>query len=475
MSRTSKQGAANKPLTKIPARLLEDDSFPEVKSFKAYEPPPGVVPNNENGKAALAMDATPYDYVNQAFMMNSDVAVFIGYPALASLAQTTEYFNQATVLSDEMVRNWISVKSTDDENDRADEIEKLLVKYDVKRLIRKAIMQDSLFGVCHIFIDNGGDIEIPLILDSRAIPKGTKIKFKTIDPTWCYPAMYNARDPLADDFYKPQSWFVMGQQVHESRIIDIVSRPVPDILKPSYNFGGLSLTQMMLPYVQDWHDAKSNVIKILRTLRMRGLKTDMEARLQDPGEFDKRIKLFNKYQDNFGIWALDTEEELVHHQTSLGELSSLLSNYQEQLCIPARTTNLKLLGTPPAGLSASGDAEIETWHETVSGYQEHYRHAIETIIKIIQLAEFGDIDETIYFDFMPLDEVGEKERAEINEIAVRTIATASDSQIISTEQAAETLRNLDMGGFEHINIEEIPEEDIDTLPTEPKGWGSVDA
>jgi hypothetical protein len=61
--------------------------------------------------------------------------------------------------------------------------------------------------------------------------------------------MYNTRWPLSDNYYKPMAWFVMGQTVHESRFIDISSRPVPDILKPSYSFGGLSLTQLMEDYV----------------------------------------------------------------------------------------------------------------------------------------------------------------------------------------------------------------------------------
>lgn len=474
MSRVKQsQHQQKKELVKIPSTLIDDKSV-EIKQHEKYDPFPGVVPDNDEGKKALAMDSTPYDFINQAVQMGTEVAAFIGYPALATLAQVTEYHNQASSLADEMVRNWIRVKSTEDGNEKAEEIEKLLIKYDIKRLIRTASMKDSQFGVAHIYIDHGADFSIPLIIDPRTIKKGDKVSFRVIDPTWVYPAFYNASNPLAENFYKPSSWFVMGNKVDETRFLDVVVNPVPDILKPSYNFGGLSLTQKMMPYVNDWHDVKLNVVKIIRTLRMRGLKTDMNARMADPREFDKRFKLLEKYQDNFGFWALDGEEDLIHQQTSLGELSSLLSNFQEQLCIPARTTNLKLLGTPPAGLSASGDAEIDTWHETVAGYQECFRHAIEQIIKIIQLAEFGEIDESIYFEFMPLDEIGDKEQAEINEITVRTIATASDSQIISTEQAAECLVNIDGGGFEHINIDEIPEEDEDDLPTEPKSWGSVD-
>ncbi|AYN25764.1 DUF1073 domain-containing protein [Buttiauxella sp. 3AFRM03] len=428
-----------------------NDEKPRAE-FKRYEPLPGVIP--EAGReSALAMDATPYDVLN-SMSIGDEYSGFRGYPQLAAMSQQVEYANTHAMMADEMTRNWIEIKSRKEGDPDVDAMDAALAKFDIKRLIHEAVKQDSQYGVAHIFIDVGAsdeENEKPLFIDPRKIEKDSLKGFRCVDPNWVYPAMYNTNKPLRADFYKPQAWFVMGNTVHESRFIDIVSRPVPDILKPSYNFGGLSMTQLMEDYVIDWREAKKNVIKILRTLRMRALKTDMDARLQEPGQFDKRIKLFTQYQDNFGIWALDSEEDLLHQQTSLSELSNLLSNYQEQLCIPSRTTNLKMFGNAPAGLNASGDAEIETWHETISGSQElDYRRAIENIFKIIQLSEFGELKPDIYFEFRPLDELSEKEKAEINEIKVRTVTTASDSQLVSSEEGRDALKSIEGAGFENL-------------------------
>lgn len=434
-----------------------------VAEFKTYEPLPGVIPEAKK-QSVFAMDATPYEAIN-AMYAGTEYSGFRGYPALAAMSQQVEYANMHSVFADEMTRNWIEVKSRKegDHDPAIDEMERALEKYDVKRLMHEAVRQDSMFGVAHIYIDTGArgdELEKPLFLDPRKITKGSLKGLRVVDPTWVYPAMYNTRRPLQEGFYKPQAWFVMGDTVHESRFMDIVSRPVPDILKPSYNFGGLSLTQLMEDYVDDWRDAKKNVIKLLRTLRMRGLKTDMEARLQEPGQFDKRIKLFTQYQDNFGIWAYDSGEELTHQQTSLSELSNLLSNYQDQLCMPARITNLKLLGNAPAGLNASGDSELATWHETVSGYQDgDMRRPLENIFKIIQLSEFGAINDDIYFEFRPLDEISEKERADIAKVRVETVAVAADSQLVSSEEAREALKGIENAGFETLDGDYEPEEE----------------
>ncbi|MEW4516575.1 DUF1073 domain-containing protein [Proteus vulgaris] len=465
----SKSKKTQQPVGKQPFRISEVDlekasaSGEEKKyaHFERYEPLPGVVPESKK-EAVFAMDATPYDMLN-TMSIGDEYSGFRGYPQLAAMSQQVEYSNMHSVFADEMTRNWIEVKSRKEGDPDIELMENALVKYDVKRLIHNAVKQDSQYGVAHVYIDTGAktddELEKPLFLDPRKIPKGSLKGLRVVDPTWIYPAMYNTQWPLADDFYKPSAWFVMGKTVHESRFMDIVSRPVPDILKPSYNFGGLSLTQLMEDYVVDWRDAKKNIIKILRTLRMRALKTDMDARLQTPGEFDKRIKMFTQYQDNFGVWVIDTGEDLIHMQTSLSELSSLLSNYQDQLCIPSRITNLKLLGNAPAGLNASGESELSTWHETVSGYQDgNLRRPLENIFKIIQLSEFGEIKEDIYFEFRPLDEISEKERAEITKIRVDAVAVAADSMLVSSEEARDALKGIEGAGFENLDGDYEPED-----------------
>jgi hypothetical protein len=61
------------------------------------------------------------------------------------------------------------------------------------------------------------------------------------------------------DFYRPTVWFVMAKKVHASRFLQFCSFPVPDILKPAYLFGGVSLLQMIKPYVDNWLESRQDV------------------------------------------------------------------------------------------------------------------------------------------------------------------------------------------------------------------------
>jgi len=470
---TKRQPAEPRKPAKITNHHLElaaakpEDEVNQYANFERYTPLPGVIPPAKL-ESALAMDSTPYDVLNQMNLC-SEYAGFRGYPILATMAQQVEYSNMVQVLADEMVRNWIEVKSTKSGDPDVEAMEDALVKFDIKRLIHEAVVHDATFGIAHTFVDVGAtDAQLanPLVLDPRAIKKGSLKGFRVVDPTWIYPALYNTLYPLKEDFYKPQQWFVMGQTVHQSYLIDMVSRPVMQILRPSYNFGGLSLIQLMQDYVDDWRDVKRNVRKIIETLRLRILSTDMDARLAEPGQFDNRIKFLNLYADNFGTLALNKDtEELIHQQTSLSELSNLLSNFQDQLCIPARVTNLKLLGNAPAGLNASGDAELETWHETISGMQERdIRRKLETIFKIIQLSEFGEIKDNIYFEFRPLNELSDKDRVDIIKTRVETVVAAADSMIISTEEARDSLKQIEGAGFESLADGYVPDEEVTDEP-----------
>nr|WP_162505793.1 anti-CBASS Acb1 family protein [Candidatus Arsenophonus triatominarum] len=94
----------------------------------------------------------------------------------------------------------------------------------------------------------------------------------------------------------------MGQTIHASRFIDLVTRPVSQILKPAYNFGGLSLIQLMEPYVKAWETIRDEIPKIVKAFTLAGLKTDMEKRMENPGEFKRRIDIMTNYRNNRGYW-----------------------------------------------------------------------------------------------------------------------------------------------------------------------------
>ena len=105
-----------------------------------------------------------------------------------------------------------------------------------------AAEHDGYFGRGQIYIDlQNAKRELPLILSDKTVKKGTLLGFRNVEPMWTTPVTFNALDPADPYFYNPQRWWVMGQDTHSSRLLTIITRPVPDMLKPAFNFGGISL------------------------------------------------------------------------------------------------------------------------------------------------------------------------------------------------------------------------------------------
>ena len=128
---------------------------------------------------------------------------------------------------------------------------------------------------------------------------------------WTTPSTYNSLYPEAPDFYKPSEWFMLGRRVHSSRMMTIITRPMPDMLKPAYNFSGMSLNQMIDGYVQMWLRTRQSVSDLLGNFSTTVLKTDMNQVLSG-GEHSSvydRADLFAILRSNKGLMLLDKDME----------------------------------------------------------------------------------------------------------------------------------------------------------------------
>lgn len=288
---------------------------PAVKKFEAYEPAPGVVPAARLSEV-MACDSSPYNFLNNGGI--SGQYMFLGYPALAELAQVPEYRKMGSIIAEDMVREGIEFRSKGD-GDKADQIGKIdewFRQHNVMGTLQAAIERDAWFGRCQVYIDvkkTGGalasedpvELATPLALVDKKIAKGSFAGLRLVEPVWSYPGIYNSTNPLGADYYRPSTWFVMGKEVHRSRLLTLISNPVPDILKAAYSFGGVPLIQLARPYVDNWLRTRQSVSDVVHSFSTSGILTNLETLLQTPMAGDgeegdptldviQRVLLFNK-------------------------------------------------------------------------------------------------------------------------------------------------------------------------------------
>lgn len=500
--RKKAQMAAKQPAVQTPAEAAESlkvtlehvlamRAKPETKKqplkpehFKPYEPPKGVLPTGTTGKK-LAMDAGFNENDALGMLGNVNAAfdegyAFPGFTILANWAQIPEFRRPAEVYAREMTRKWIKIKATGEEK-KVDQIKALEAEFrrlNVQAVFREAIEKDGLFGRAQIFLDMGAEsdqldpseLRSELTESSAKIGIGSLKRLTVVEPIWSYPNRYNADNPLDPTFYKPTSWFVMGKEIHCSRLMTIVSRKVPDILKPAYAFAGLSLSQMIKPYADNWLRTRQSVSDLIHAFTVWTLKTDMTQLLSKGGaeNFFYRMQLFNLGRDNHGINAINKDgEEFDNVSAPIAGLDKLQAQSQEQMCSPSGLPLVYLTGITPSGLNATSEGEIEVFQDTLSANQEIYTPFISKVLNIAQLSLFGEIDPDIGFEWVPMRTMSEEQRANIRKVEAETDATMIGAGVISQDESRTRLANEEDSPYHGLDLNmplpEVPEPETGPL------------
>jgi hypothetical protein len=304
------------------------------------------------------------------------------------------------------------------------------------------------------------------------------LALRPVEAVWTYPTNYNSNDPLKGDWYNPDMWFVMGKQVHVSRLLPFIGRPVPDLLKPAYSFGGLSMTQMAKPYVDNWLQTRQSVNDIISAFTAWVLKTNMSSVLHAGGGEAEMLRatLFNNFRNNRGLMMVDKDtEDFDNISVPLSGLDALQAQSQEHMAAVCGIPLVKLLGITPAGLNSSSEGEIRVFYDTISAYQESfYRDNLNKVLGFIQLSLFGEVDDSIVFQFEPLFSLTDKELSEARKAEAETDQIYVDLGAVSPEDVRKRLASDPDSLYPHLDPDDMPdlgEEEMEGLI--PKGAGSA--
>lgn len=428
-------------------------STEKVNPFVMPSYPKGVLPKGATKLAmdeAMAVVAQALEWGGGYHGLWDEGIGFQGYPYLAELSQRAEYMRAAKVFAGEMTRKWIRLKAVGDE-DKTDKITRLdaaMKKHKLRDVFHDAIEMDCYYGRGQIFIDVGEDHDderaTPLSLTKAKIGLGGLKRFTVIDPTWTAPMTYDSRDPTNPTFYKPQSWWVMARPIHASRMLTMISRPVRDILKPAYNFGGLSLSQIMKPYVDNWLRTRQAVSDLINSFTVFVLSTNMSALLTggDGGPENNRLDVFNQQRSSRGAFEIDKDTESFQNiSVPLGGLDHLQAQSQEHMATPSGIPVVKFFGLTPSGLNVSTDGEMRAFYDLMHSEQERVMgDPLTTSLQVLQIDEFGEIDPDISYEFVQLWELDDVAKATIRKTNADTDAVLiTECQAITPQESRQRL------------------------------------
>lgn len=391
------------------------------------------------------------------------ITSFVGYGVLQQIAQQGLIRACIQTVSDDLSRKWIKIDGCDDPH-KLEIIENELKKLHIKDLFHKAVTTAGYMGGAFIFIDTGeDDLTLPLAINdlSAELKEGSKVKFVVVDPVNVSPIEYNCIDPLRDDYMRPRMWQVLGKRVHASRLLTFVENQPPMLLKPNYNFLGIPQAQILWDYVMHFNQTRASTARLLEKISLLVVQTDMDAVLSDEHGielFDAKMEFLERYRNNDSVFVCDKESEgVMNVQTTIAGCTDVVRQSLELIACINRTPAVKLLGISPSGFNATGESDLKNYYDYIASKQELYREQIQTIINVIQLCEFGNIDPAITFKFEPLNEENKASQAMTAQTKIGALTQLVDRQAMSAEELRTAVREDEDLGLSFLD-EEMPEE-----------------
>lgn len=458
-------GRAKPPVPKParpPSAFFDAGDTPELLAYKAQvlarveklsfpTKPASMRVRNADGTVAT-MDASDgsFDSIKGAYSMRGDTIPeaqllwyasqgFPGYQVLAIIAQHWLVNRACEMPARDAVRKGYTVTVNDGtpiDPATLDKIKKADKRFNITKQLQEFVKMGRVFGVriAMFKVDSTDPLYYQNPFNPDGITPGSYKGISQIDPYWVAPelSMAAASDPSAPDFYEPTYWLVQGKRIHKSHLIIMRGPQVSDILKPSYQYGGLSVPQMIAGRVYAAERTADEVPQLALSKRAMVFFTDIKAALMDEESFIAKLWKWATYRDNFGVKIAGTDDKIEQHDTSLTGLDEAVMTQYQIVAAVSGVPATKLLGTTPKGFNGTGEAEEDNYHEELESIQtndmEPFLERHHMLLIRSEIAPDAPFDTSVVW--APLDVVKEKERAEINKINAETGAVLVTSGAI---------------------------------------------
>jgi len=401
---------------------------------------------------------------SNGFMQVDDIITdFVGWGVLSLVAQNGIVQNIINCISNAATQEWGQLYYDGKDKSAESKMRKMEAKANQLKLretMRIAHQKTILFGGCVVYAKLAGD-DKKLQKEFINQPNQSIRYLKVIEPLYAVPTSFEASNPLSKYFYSPEIWAINGTMTHISRLMHFQANDAPLMLKPVYQFFGISLIQMLLSYLKVFNSMRADIAEIVNRYNINVLKTDISAILegstadQDVTSMRTRVELFNKLADNFGVMLLDKEgEEWQQFNMTLTGLDKLVQQNLEYIPVISQIPATKLFGTSPTGFGSSGEHELKTFYDLIRSEQTNkLLPHIEHVFEMIQYELFGDYDPNIKFRFNSLEQQSDLDRSVIFSNYINSIGSLVDRGMITVEESRQFLADKEELEFSSLDTD----------------------
>lgn len=376
-------------------------------------------------------------------------------------------------VAEDMCKNWYAVSGvTAAEEARFVREER---RTHVRRRVLSALKWARLYGgAAGLLLIEGQEDRLSEPLDLADILPGQFRGVMTVD-RWSgvTPSTETVEDfsdadfglPLYYEFTMPEGGTV---RAHHSRVLRFVSRELPAMEQSAENGWGASELEHVYDEIVKRDSTSANIAHLIFQANLRVLKmSDFGEILASSSPEAQRdlysaLRAQNQLMSSMGLQVLDREDAFETHAYAFGGISDVYELFMLDVAGAAEIPATRLFGRAPAGMNATGEGDLRNYYDSVREKQQSVlRPVLEKLAPVVCMSALGYVPDELDFDFHPVRDESERERAEIARIRTETIIRSFESGLAQREQAVGALERAgrDAGLWLHSHANEKEEND----------------
>ncbi|WP_226886315.1 anti-CBASS protein Acb1 family protein [Pasteurella multocida] len=351
----------------------------------------------------------------------------------------------------DMTRRWREFFSNDLEAEHLEKIEGLERKLKLKKTLETASIWASLYGGVAILVLTDSNTKTPLAQGQNI----EKLLVFQLDKLQTSGERNN--DVFDDNFGRYDFYRLNGEiDVHHSRLIFITGTELPLSEQNTSSLGGLSDIEPIYDVLKRYDALSANVGDLVQeskvdVFKMDGLTHKLSAGME--GDIAKAMSSIQLIKSSTNSLLIDKENDYEQKELTFSGLRDLLIEFRNAVAGAAEMPVTILFGQSVSGL-ASGDEDIQNYHESIHGLQEsRLRPVFERLDPLLVTMAIGFFPEDWWFEFIPLKELSQEQQINMLNIFSNATNALIQNGVLTEIQVANELKAS--GLFTSISAEDI--------------------
>jgi phage-related protein (TIGR01555 family) len=384
------------------------------------------------------------------------------------------------IIPEDMVKNWYSLESQL-EPGALDRISKLERKKQVKAKILEALKWGGLYGgAAAIMMIKGHEDYLDQPLDLDTVFPGSFMGLMILDRWSGISPGPGVVDDINDpDFGLPETYQVTNNasrqtfDVHHSRVLRFIGRDLPFWEKQAEVGWGASEIEHVFDEIKKRDNTSWNMAQLVFLANLRVLKMDGLEEILSSTSAVQQQRLYNTVQNqnwlmnNMGLQVMGKDDDFDTKSYAFSGLSEVYECFMADVSGAAEIPITKLFGRSPGGLNATGEGDLQNYYDSIGAKQESkLRPVFDKLLPIMFMSELGAVPDDFKFNFNPMEELNDSEKADLSSKMTTTVLAAFNAGIISPQTTLKELQQMSgtTGVWTNITDEDVAKADAEVQP-----------